>query len=155
MPSEQNRLRAWVKRYAADNKTVCSFTFCKHYEKPAGLKTFVCILTWRNFGVKNNNYTTMLLKPCNFRIRVTKLHLFQSLEERTENIPILVHILILLRSNIRSRRDARHYAFGIGWAVLYNFFPFWVSPRIMIIIYLTHFVKWCYSLFMAETVFNI
>ena len=114
MPSEQNRLRAWVKRYAADN-THCSFTFCKHYEKPAGLKTFVCILTRRNFWGKNNNYTTMLLKPCNFRIRVTKLHLFQSLEERTENIPILVHILILLRSNIRSRRDTRHYTLlGLG-----------------------------------------
>ena len=36
---------------------------------------------------------------------MTKLHLLQSLEEITESIPILAHILILLRSNIRSRGD--------------------------------------------------
>ena len=53
---------------------------------------------------------TILLEPCNFRIRVNKLHLLQSLEEITENIPILAHILILLRSNIS----------GSGWATNFN-----------------------------------
>ena len=57
----------------------------------------------------------MLLKLSNFRIRVTKLHLLQSLEEITESIPILAHILILLRSNIRSRGDGtRDTILGLG-----------------------------------------
>ena len=101
MPSEQNRLRAWVYRYAADNKTICSFTYVNTMKNQLGSKHSFAFWHGEISGQKNNKYITILLKPCNFRIGVRKLHLLQSLKEITETIPILAHILILLRSNIR------------------------------------------------------